>query len=73
MDEKTKQAIESIQNGTLATSINKNMRFSLTGIAVGWALGMVIGAMSGQNKFLFGITGAIAGGAIGKFTASKIK
>lgn len=72
MDKETKQAIENIHSGNLAAQINNNMRFSITGIFIGWGIAMMVASLFGQSKIIFGIGGAIAGGTIGKLTANQV-
>lgn len=73
MDPKTQKTVEAIHNGTLAQTITQNMKYSLTGIAVGAGIGIVAATLMGKCRFCFGFWGAVAGGSVGYLSAPKEK
>lgn len=73
MDNKTQETVEAIHNGTLADTIKKNMKNTITGIAIGTALGIVTATLMGKCRLCFGIWGAVAGGSIGYLAGNRDK
>ena len=65
LDDSTKNAVAGIANGTLADEIGSTMKYSITGIFVGMALGILIASLTGNSRMLFGLCGGIAGGGVG--------
>ena len=69
LDKKTKDAAISIQNGSLAEGLKKNMKYTATGIIVGGCVGVLIATLSGQPRLMFAVGGAIIGGAAGRIAS----
>jgi uncharacterized protein YcfJ len=72
-DKKTQEVAEAITNGTLASQLKKNMKFTTTGMVLGAVIGIGIATFTGKCRLCFGFWGAIGGGAIGYFSAPKKK
>lgn len=68
--EKVKETIQRISDGTLASQIKKNMKFSTTGIALGAIAGIAIASFSGGSRLGYGLGGAIVGGFLGRSFAT---
>lgn len=73
MDPKTQEAIAGIHDGSLAASLHKNLRFSLAGIAIGWAAGIVIATLTGQSRVMFALSGAAVGLGVGYISSGTKK
>ena len=73
MDKKTQDAIEGINNGTFANQLKNNIKYTLTGLAIGGAIGIIVASLTGRCRLCFGFWGAIAGGSIGYISSKKIK
>lgn len=65
------EAVDGIYTGALASKIKKNLRFTLTGLAIGGFIGYFAASIMGQNKLLFIFAGASIGAAVGKYSAPK--
>lgn len=65
------EAVEGIYTGSLANKIKKDMRYVLTGLAIGGFIGFFTASLTGQSKLLFVFAGAGIGAAIGKYTSPK--
>ena len=73
IDKKTREAIERIHDGTLASQLKSNLRFVTSGVCIGVIIGVVVATFTGGNRIGYGALGAIAGGGMGYLTAPKAK
>ena len=69
MDKKVQEAIIAVQDGTLAGSLKKNMKYTATGIAIGGCAGILLAVITGKPRLMFAIGGAAIGGAAGRLMA----
>ncbi len=73
INQKTQEAIESIHNGTLATTLRSTMKYVATGIGLGAIIGIGIATFTGKSRWMVGFGSAIAGGSIGYLISPKEK
>lgn len=69
MDPEVEKAIIAVQDGTLASSLKKNMKYTATGIAIGGCAGILLAVITGKPRLMFAIGGAAIGGAGGRLMA----
>lgn len=67
------EAVEGIYTGALANKIKKDLRFTLTGLAIGGFIGYFAASLTGQNKLLLIFAGASIGAVVGKYTSPTKK
>lgn len=65
MDEETRQRMEQIYSGNLATSLKNNTKYAMTGVFVGLAIGVIVASFTGKSRLTLGLLGAVAGGSVG--------
>lgn len=65
MDDEIQQAIAGIHDGSLAASLQRNLKFSMAGVVFGWAAGILLATLTGNSRMLFGISGAAVGLGVG--------
>lgn len=73
MDKETRQAVEGVYTGELASRIRKNAEYALTGVAVGVAVGVLVAGWFGKSRLLYAAIGGAAGAGIGYMVAPSKK
>ncbi|KKS77429.1 MAG: hypothetical protein UV51_C0007G0027 [Candidatus Woesebacteria bacterium GW2011_GWC1_42_9] len=73
MEEEVQKTVEAIHNGTLADTLKQNMKYTITGIAVGIVAGILAATVLGKCRLCFGFWGAVGGGSIGYIISTKNK
>lgn len=66
-----KQAVEGVYYGDLTDKIVKNMKYALSGVAIGALVGVFAASIFGKNRLLFGLVGAGVAGTIGYISSPK--
>lgn len=73
LDKKTQTVINGINDGTLANQLKNNTKYTLTGLMVGAAAGIVIASFTGKCRLCFAAGGALIGSIIGYVSSKKFK
>lgn len=68
---KLQGAVEGIYYGDIAGKISKNMKYALSGVAIGTLAGVLIASIFGKNKLVFGLGGAALAGTVGYLSTPK--
>lgn len=70
--EEVSQIVQGVYSGSLANKLKNNSSYSLTGIGVGAIGGMILASFFGKSKLIWGLGGAVIGGAGGYFMSNKL-
>jgi ABC-type nitrate/sulfonate/bicarbonate transport system permease component len=65
------EKIEALASGKMAEDIKNNMKYVVTGMALGGVIGVLAAGFLGKSKIIFGLGGAMLFGASGYLMGNK--